>query len=293
MDYPIINFKIEWQRVKKSISDHKIISYIFGIIYTGLIPIIISVIILNLEVIKAVHLWIKIFIIILSFIIFAIILFIFIFLFISLKITFLRVKKYEGLYLSYIKELNTKNITSVPYLYLPINEHFKILFKKKEKEVREIKYRVAYINSEENWNIKVGLQYKNCDVFYIIVHTRLPGNDKFFALPGEDPKNILYIAIENKDIGDLEQQLNFLKNFPINSFSDFNLKIENNNNKDEYKKIKYFINGNEIIFKERLELVKENCLHCISFEVWSTFRKPEKNVNIKTLINDFEIIWGN
>lgn len=189
---------------------------------------------------------------------------------------------------SKILEIKTTDLI-LPSIELPLNDYFRMIFKNKNKIIKKVQYKLGYIKSDENWNIKIALMSRNYeDKFYIIIHTRIPGNSKFFAIP-DDPENVIYIALENKFLGDNIQKLGYKRNFLVKNFDSFKLEVIKGIDK-KTSEIKYYINEKEEKVIERSELISNDCLNNISFEIWSTYYKDRK-INLEARFNDFILTW--
>jgi len=197
-----------------------------------------------------------------------------------------KITNYELLYLNYNKEVNIKNTINIPHLEIPNYRYFKLMFQNNEKRLESINFKIG-IESDENWNIKIGLIKDNIDIFYIILHTRMPNDNSFPTLAG-DKGDCLNIALQNKDLNEDRQYLTCLRDFLAHKLSSFKLEISDN--KDSLKEIKYFINNIEIKLDDRNDIIGNEALHKVSIEIWSSHFR-ERNIKVNAIFQDLKIIW--
>ncbi|MHB8278813.1 MAG: hypothetical protein ACYDIA_14335 [Candidatus Humimicrobiaceae bacterium] len=200
---------------------------------------------------------------------------------------FYKIVNYEKMYSNYIREINKKYSINIPIVAVPTYQYFKMSFENKEDSLKKISFDIS-IESKENWNIKVALKSQiNSELFYIILHTRIPGDKKYNALPG-DKGEYLYTAMRNFYLKESEQFLCCFKEIKASEISKFELKIENF--KDLEKIIKYSINGNALVVDNREDIIKSNEIKFLNLEIWSSYYQ-EREINIKALIQNLEILW--
>lgn len=291
-----IDINEEWQKLYNKVKNNKVLSVLstFILLFIDLaLPIIISILVVNSDFGQRLETYQKILLVCVFFIGLALFVFVVLiiiyfikFLFFKLKNSFGKITNYELLYSKYSKEVNIKNTMNIPHIEIPNYRYFKLIFQNNEKVLKGISFKIG-ITSAENWNIKVGLTDNNIEIFYIILHTRIPNDNRFPASPG-DGGDSLNIAVQNRDLKEDNQYLECLREFKASKLSNFKLQISDN--KDLFKKINYFINGTEIKIDNRIEIIRNEALHNVNLEVWSSYFY-KRDIKVNAIFKDLKIVW--